>query len=959
MCINEKQNSKIQMHEGKNCVGCEECGRKKESKKISISDAFLSKARYTKSPTYYTNIGVDRANGVGASHISPSSFSSPSHFESGSLGGRESGGGRGRDMYFVPKEEGVFPSEVEFPKKIQKIEGISPGGVGSVMKNTGRESNSIGASSVYQKKVVAVPMTNSFSFNSVPSEDSWERGVSKRTNMPYASSNSALGGSGEGEVLRGAHLGIGGYGEREPSYQSIHYSSVFDQDNGGISIMNSSSMGVVGGGYNNDSPISDHRMHALESQGGSMGLHRRSPSMPRPQGVSGSAGGTFSSFSTPDAFNYLSANSSATSCNLSMGSEDSPRFLQGRSSYAMRGEGTEPIYNTLRQEPGVRAAYNPLTDTAYQTAQISQLKHKVILSDAIFPFIDFTLDFTKQHLLVNETLGLPRLQPHNTALTKNIMDMVISNGGLQIVDEKSMWGVIVKELGQKAEDTHKLRMYYIIVCYPYEQIIRIYKSASEVPQPIIIVYIEPKKADMLPEIINMVGQKKKKTEERPQISAKIVETSGILEIAVVMNEMYASGVRNSQELMETLIHMKSLTCTSGIVKSVFSCLDMALIEKQLRVIMVEWISKKVEDISSKDIPDVEKRIIQTYEEILGQSVDRCIEQQKGGDAEEAGNVGQDSDESQQEITARDLNRQDDSQTKQKRLCMKNYSEHDEVYVYPTIDICEEPVVPSGACTAHEHCAIYQHSRCPCGKSLVKFDTPADIYYSVLLFLAKSSSVSVSVNTISLLARLLETMPALMFSFKYKYIYKAMIILWNILKGQKSRSFLEAGGICTRLAGDGFSKLSREVSKLLSSPILSKQDILSVISNGQLEIIMKIANSPNGQSILSHTRVQRLAEIWRYLLFLVCSNFFSEKNAEFLETTLTSIDGLSVYLRCHLEKSSELSQVLGIMEIESGGWVLDVLSSDVFTDSVYLLCDFIFSANSLAAVPQTGHVLLQQ
>ncbi|KAI5134423.1 hypothetical protein NEAUS06_1063 [Nematocida ausubeli] len=937
------------MHGGKSCAGCEECERKKESKKISISDAFLSKARYTKRPTYYTNIGIDRASEIGKQHASPSSFPEARQFSSSPLVGAELGSKRVRDGFFVPKSGPLFSSEGDSPRKIQKIESLSYGLSGLAPLSMAREAPS---QPVHSKKVIPVPLGNAFSFNGTAQGDLWDIDITKRVGDMQPGGLQSAGG--EGDFLKATYPD---YAERESPRRSEQGFAAHEQEIAPIRVMGQGlSHGADLSSYAEESPLASVRMYGA-GMGGREPQQKRSPSatLLNGQGSMFANGlglhGGVGSFPAPDSLSYLSANTSASSCSMGVGSEDSGGGFRMRTGLGVHKAAGASFSGESLHGSATRTAYNPLQSTVYHSAQTSQLKHAVILSTAILPLIDFTLDPMKQHAKLNKVLGLPRLLPHNFVLTKNIMDLVFSSGGLQAVDEKNLWEDIVKELGQKAEDTHKLRMYYVIVCYPYEQVVHIANAAGDAPNTIIAVYIEPKKADILPEIINILEQKKRRTEAKCKASAKIVETSGILEVSVVLNEMYVNGVRTNQELIEAMAHLKGATCTSVSMRSVFSCLEVALIEKQLRTIMTHWISKRVEEVSSKEIPEIEKKVIRSYEAILADTVERCIAQmkgQKGLSGEEEGSGHSEDAHSILKV---------EKMVKSKIICLENCKGHTSAYAYPSIDMQDSYAVRRGACVSHSHCAVHQNIFCPCGKTRIKFDAFADIYYSALLFLGKSSTLHVSEGTAPLLAVLLETLPLEMLSFKYKYVYKAMLTLWNVLKEDKARGVLADPGAGARLLQPGFAKISKKVAKLLSSPILSKPDIMSVISNGQLEIILKIANMPGGHHILSQTRMQRLSEIWRYLLSLVCSGFFIDENAHLLNTALVSLDGLSVYLQKHLAGSDELQAVLNRMDMDCGAWVLDVLEKDVFADSVYMLCNFLFSKTHTLNVACPEHVLL--
>lgn len=945
--------------ESKESANCQE---KETNKKISISDAFLSKAIYTKNPTYYKNMYMDRANTAGAQAIPSPLFSEPSSFNSGSP--MQRGRHKQSRESFSPlngRNNGSYLNE-------RNVNSASP-----EKMQTSRDyhfDNSLAASSASPSKNKTLfaaegaakkgaPAATSSVFAGAEAGDLWDK--TKRIGSLYA----------DDSATAPAHAS----GDAQSSSHTIQYDNTADQS------AFSSSTGT---------PSNQPGLHISTSHQSKAYAAKQSPML---LGMNGSAPEMgvprASSFSPIDPGSHLSGGSflgcgiSAVSINnAERGFFESPSVINVYSS-----SGSSLNGGCIEIPPCT--VYNPLENSAYESSQISQLKHTAILSSAILPLIDFTADSIAQQLRLNEILGLPRIQPHHTALTKSILNVTISNGGLQVVDKKNMWGEIASQLGQKSDDAHRLRMYYIIVCYPYEQVLYLHNNRlSTVNQTILIVYIDPKKTDMLPEIINLLS-KKKKTETKAGKCAKVVETSGILEVVVVLNEMYINGAKTSQDLLEMLGHLEKLTCTESEAKDLFSCQELSLIEQQVRSIMIEWISKRVEEISSKDI-GIEKEIIEIYEEYLARRLARtnAIDKEQKNTGEKRTDIEQktceysgiqdsilgaqksstdtnDGDALVETTTQKpskstsneavDAKEKDSSRAntsdekdegvhagKDDRMCAKSYNECHERYAYPFINIKDRSEKTSSTCGKHRECRLYRRIMCACRQTVLRFDTAAEIYYSVLLFLGKSTSLHVSDTTIPLLLKILEKLPSEVISFKYRYIYKFLLAVWNILKEKKTQGpSLCAGAL---LDNSYFLKVAEEVGKLLNSSVLSKSDILSIVSNGELELIMKISNTSGGFIILSRVRTKRLAEIWRYLLYLVCDGFFSRSFEMFQETALASLDSLSLYLQKHLVDSDVIRDAVCAVGLQDGQWIIDALSCDMVADSVYSLCDFLLSAH---------------
>ncbi|KAI5192121.1 hypothetical protein NEMIN01_1817 [Nematocida minor] len=961
------------MHEEEHCRadcrGCGKCQEKKARKMVNISDAFLSKAIYTKKPTYYTNKYMDLLGAAETRHASPPSF--PETLPFGSAAGfprmrvkppgSEFGGGRYSSEGF---------SKLNSPRKIPVPSDLPFRGPGVLQESPGKEKSAFPGS----MKRPSASAGTSFSFNgSGGAGEPWE--TVKRLGASYAHLPhiNRMGSAIDNSPKANTHLSASGI---DSGYGAMFKNSP-DSTLMSSPIMNLSTPHGLSF-FNSELQTVDSRLNVTSPYASKSYQTKSSPGLLSQEIGGGVGGAVFSPIEAHGHSNVHSFSSSGISNTSAIEGEGFYGALPNIQAFS------ESSFGGRRAEGASSSMYNPLLSSMYDVSQMSQLRHTSILSSAVMPLIDGSIDSARQHSRLNEVLGLPKIQPHHVMLTKNILSIVISNGGLQVVDEKNLWGMVAKEIGQKTDDIMRLRMYYIIVCYPYEQIRLVRALADGVVRTLVIVYIDPKKADILPDIISQLGQKKK-TEGKTQKTVKVVETSGILEVVVALNEMYVNGVKSSHELKESLRKFKGLSCESEEARDVLSCQEMALIEMQMRAIMAEWVSRKIEEVSLKE-KGVDKEVIENYEDMLCEILKRAEKREiaqkapetkdskvecSSSEKTESSEIEKESDyvevkrEEREERTEKPLEKVLEEKSHEKslssdaylpnaeeesmketesgctRMCARKYRDYKRLlYLYPCIELKDRADVSVRKCTQHSMCRIYQNNFCPCGKTAIKFDTVAEEYYSALVFLAKSTALHVSSSTVSLLARILEHLPEEALSFRHRYIYKGLISLWNILKEKEAQdsSFV----VNKKQANECFSKITKEVRKLLSSCILSRQDILSVLSNGQLEVIFKIANTKDGSVILEEVSPKRLAEIWRYLLLLVCKGFFSGPLETLQETALICLDKLSMYLHKYFIKNKISSDVLGVMELKEGDWIEDVLSFDMFAESVYSFCDFLFS-----------------
>lgn len=956
------------------CKGCANCQERKTQKTVNISDVFLSKAIYTKKPTYYTNMQMDHSGAFDTRQAPPSSFSephlpqSPSAMDSSWAREKSSaseftlGNSSFQNSSTSPKQMDMSRNPLGFADSSFRAQEIS--------QNPG---NSVGGGFPLGQKGMSLSSNTSFSFfngNSLVGEPwNWpKRGGSSYINMQTDGAHASPVNTFEtaGKLSKSSvDFVSGGHRERIQT----------GPDTGGEQSV--SSQGYYLPPFINEISSPDGRLEGAESM---LNRAHAQKSLYRGDGMGDSLARSHShGFTAIDELGYLSTSSNNGGC--------AKERIEGAVARESGCFGNEYGGKALE-------VYNPIQNPTYDVAQLSQLRCTYMSSSVLMLLINMQEDPAMQHSRLNELLGLPKIQPQHAALTKSMLKIIISYGGLQVVDEKNLWGMVTNNLGQKADDIPRLRMYYIVICYPYEQICLLQSQGEETGRMIAIVYVEPKKADIMPEIINLLG-KRKKIKQNAHISEKAVETSGILECLVTLNGMYANGVQNGQELIDVLKRLKGLTCQSEEIKTVFSCQEMALVEKQIRVILVEWIAKSVEETTLKEIEE-EKAIIETYEEFLEHmlaqvnrrerkrvedeqeekkksSAFMCMdrlayshqekeERARLGDAKglrmdkrkerSRGKVEENTAELQKK---KGLLSEAESALlysslylrpvqKTVRICARRYIDLNSIYVYPSIELKERKEILTSTCTLHRECRMYQDRICGCGDTVIKFDTAAELYYSTLQFLAKSTALHVSARSVSFLTSILEILPEEALSFRHRYIYKGLISLWNILKKEEMHNMLFLGR--KTIENACFLKIAREVRKLLNSMILIKQEVVSVISNGQLEIIFKIANVPGGEIIMAYTPLKRLLEVWHFLFFLVCDDYLQGALNAFQETILIAIDELSVYLHKNITTNRVSGEVvLSALKIEDGDWLTKAFSLDIFAESVYSFCNFIYTVQN--------------
>ncbi|KAI5171865.1 hypothetical protein NEFER03_1130 [Nematocida sp. LUAm3] len=364
-------------------------------------------------------------------------------------------------------------------------------------------------------------------------------------------------------------------------------------------------------------------------------------SSPRPMHILPLAPGHVNSFSTGPSYSqekesYLGTRSPA--CISADALEEKPEPFTSQRFGESFGLRTHPIsgankgnYWNTEQKPRIdrmHTLYNPLTSSIYSIPQTSQLKTTKISGALITSLLDETQPLIKQHTHLNDVLGLPKIHSQHVNLTKELLKAVISCGGLQMVDDSSLWPYISKEISHQIEDIARLRMYYIIICYPFEQLLLLRKNLSKdqiSSSTLLLVYVDPKKNDILPDIISALVQKKKK--EKTVHPVKVTETSGPSEVACSLNYIYALDKCQTEELLPIIMQMRNIVCSRKEVSSLFSCVELSLFREQMQKVMNTWIVQRLLEMRSKECVQ-EICAIQEYEKYL---MSRLLSSEKCGE----------------------------------------------------------------------------------------------------------------------------------------------------------------------------------------------------------------------------------------------------------------------------------------------------------------------------------------
>jgi len=598
----------------------------------------------------------------------------------------------------------------------------------------------------------------------------------------------------------------------------------------------------------------------------------------------------------------------------------------GSASAASKNAPKYAEWGEAKKAPLPCDAYNPLASQTYDSSNFTQMKAGRICSSPLVPLLDLGADAATQHLRINEVLGLPKIHAHHLELTQKILKAVSSFGGLQTVDENSLWLHVAREIGHQPEDYARLRMYYVIVCYPYEQVTRMKIEGGEGARTVLVVYMDPKRADIFPATVGALVNKKKK--EGAVGYVKPVETSGVCEAVCALNYMKRNGVERQEDLFELIRLVERYRCTNREVADVFSCKEIELLKEELNQIVRKWIKQKITKMKSKD-GEKEKKVIKMYETYLIGEIDRG-----GGAGSSAGGSG-DAGRSDDAIVGSALSDGGSVDASVSGSALSDGAIGDASVNCNEIDknLPDHPPHPH---PPHSHSArLPLFSTCSeCGVRRV-FRDPYLQHYAALDFLSKSASICVGSETLFLLLKVLRDIPRSELGFGCRWVGKVLLVVWGVVSSGESVPDDEK-----------LRCVAEEAKSLLLSPILSKNGIISVLAGGELELVLRILATPGGKAFIEVPN-RRLAQIWRYLLVLNAGGHFSGAYLHLRETVQASLDLLSTHLHACLRSPScteeERGQILGYLDPE-GAWLTDVIASDTLSSSGYALCSLVFGSS---------------
>ncbi|KAI5181555.1 hypothetical protein NEOKW01_1731 [Nematocida sp. AWRm80] len=548
-----------------------------------------------------------------------------------------------------------------------------------------------------------------------------------------------------------------------------------------------------------------------------------------------------------------------------------PTGINTQNSFNTRSQSSASMEYAATGQATHSSLYNPLTCPMYDASAYSQLKLSKVSANTLISILKPIKDPMEVHMRLNELLGLPRIHTHHINMTRTILSIIETWGGLKEVDEKTLWGQVAKEIGYMPDDYQRLRIYYLVICYPYEQLRQAKKASVQTangqtptPKPILVIHIDTKKADLFPSFIH--SQIAKKKTNRKQSYIRLTEKSMPLEIVCTLNHIYTTTVSTLSDLQYIIKFLSSVSCTTGSISIIYTCKEISFIHAQLQAVMRKWITRHIKESKSKNIKH-EMEIVCVYQHYLA------------------------------------------------LLLQKNYS--------------------------LETSSVRDSVMCSECKSVCTDNTKEQFYLSMLDFLSKSSALVVTKSTATLLISVIRGAKDQL-GFKDQYIRKVLIIIWNIFRYTRDPEItVYAKELIDQKT---FAAVSESVTQFIYTPIISKQDILQIISGGELEIIMRIYIQKNGPLLLPEITNKRFAQLWRCLLALFLNNTFSIASLSYLlPTAKSALDILSTYLYSILIGSgSERESILKVLDAEENHWGNSIFLVNSLPQSVYNLYTQIFS-----------------
>lgn len=288
--------------------------------------------------------------------------------------------------------------------------------------------------------------------------------------------------------------------------------------------------------------------------------------------------------------------------------------------------------DTSAKDPGT--PYNPIRNAKYDSSGFPRIK---TLTVPICPVINlFKTSATDIASLIklNQIYGLPKITAQYINLTRDILALVLEQGGLCAVDKKNLWPMLSRKINYQTGNFSRLRMYYIMACYFYEQIAMHHQKQppsapdpGEPPAVFLIVYSDSNKSDDLDLILSTLIASKRKISvdaaqdapagERPTPR----ETSTMIEIVYFVNKLYSSKgaelkARSIEDLLVILSKIRNLRCISESTRSLLGCREIDALKHQFHLIVMKHLSRLLASLHGSASMEIRFALFATKELIL-------------------------------------------------------------------------------------------------------------------------------------------------------------------------------------------------------------------------------------------------------------------------------------------------------------------------------------------------------
>jgi hypothetical protein len=557
-----------------------------------------------------------------------------------------------------------------------------------------------------------------------------------------------------------------------------------------------------------------------------------------------------------------------------------------------RGASKGPEEGRARERMGMQQVcaarggepYNPLASQAYDTSFFPRIKALVVSGSPLLKVFHGMQPDLGALIRVNEIYGLPRISQSNLSLTEDLLRIVISHGGLQAVDEGGLWKVVVSELHHHAEGVGRLRVYYMMACYFYEQVI------AHVPQEtvrnehtcgrFVVVYGGCNQEEGMGLLLGTLLSAKKRTRGEPMLLALPKESSGLMEIVCFVNHIYRSEVRLNyvDTLLIVLPKIRSLRCSAELVRSILTCRELDALKSETHAVVMRYLKLLLSAIEENPESRISvysaKEMIARYEEYL-----------------------------EEEIVS---------------FARGEYTE--------TVKMSPRSSSPR---VVGRTCII-------CGTKMIS-ELP-QLVCRVLEFISRAS-VFCSTHTSLSIIRLIfsEKIQAECTSFDEIAFGKVLFFYWNVLK---SSSPSRGTGIFYEAVGsDELRMFAAKVSSMIMAAVNSRdRELISKrVGSGEFELAIKLLTCDAAVFRIfvdAGFCRKRLMSTWRFLIALYSDEDFSLKPL-FASSIFGALEALSAFL---LGFPEELQTSRGLFGTE---WLSEMLAHANLPHSVFRVCDMIF------------------